>query len=353
MMTPNYSTMDAALEMVLKAGPDLTNGLTSHASMGAEAMCSMGRADAVISWVENYRHMFTDRPRPSVKIDMNRWRDALGVVNRFADWVVFFQNELRERRWVEVIRQWGALLSPGLVGAATHGIIRTGHAVRALSQQETPARVAELAEGLAYWAATYEELPEKRTSRPTSLPSLAIDSVPILPLQRRGHFHTIVEALVQLDDFPAFAETISMVETGGSAPAFISDLTETFARIYLTNAHDIITTIALIHAVDAPAALRHISAYLDTGGVREGLSFAWQASASLYSIYGINPPQADSVAGAAADPAELFQHAIDAGDEHAIKFTEVCLREHAMNPKPCYLEAARHAIGVLKAIGKV
>ena len=352
-MTPDYSTMDAALEMVLKAGPDLTNGFTSHASMGAEAMCAMGRADAVIPWVENYRHMFTDCPRPSLKIDPLRWRDALGVANRFADWALFFRDELKSQPWTDAIRKWGALLSPGLVGAATHGIIRTGHAVRALSEQETPNRLAELAEGLAYWAAAYEELPEKRTPLPTSMPSHAIDEVPLLPVQRRGHFHTIVDALVQLDDFPPFAQTISLVDTGGSASAFLSNLTETFARVYLTNAHDIITTIAFIHSVDAPAALRKMSAYLDTGGVREGLCFAWQASASLYSIYGVNPPQPESAAPSIADAAELFQSAIDAGDEHAIKFTEVCLREHAMNPKPCYLEAARHAIGVLKVIGRV
>ncbi|HEY2107289.1 MAG TPA: questin oxidase family protein [Candidatus Binataceae bacterium] len=352
-MTPDYSTMDAALEMVLKAGPDLSNGFTSHASMGAEAMCAMGRADAVLAWVENYRHMFTDRPRPSQKIDPLRWRDALGAANRFADWVVFFREELKAQPWPDVIRRWGALLSPGLVGAATHGIIRAGHAVRALSQQKTPNRLAELAEGLAYWAATYEELPEKRTPVAIGLPSRAINAVPVLQVPRRGHFHTIVDALVQLDDFPPFAEAISLVETSGSAAAFISDLTDTFARVYLTNAHDIITTIAFIHSVDAPAALRHISACLDTGGVREGLSFAWQASASLYSIYGVKPPQPESAAPVTSDAEELFQSAIDAGDEHAIKFTEVCLREHSMNPEPSYLEAARHAIGVLKVVGRV
>jgi hypothetical protein len=353
MMKPDYSTMDAALEMALKAGPDLKNGFTRHASMGAEAMCAMGRADAVIPWVENYRHMFVERPRPSIKIDPARWRDALGAANRFADWVVFFRAELNHSPWTDVIRRWGGLLSPGLVGAATHGIIRTGHAVRALSQEETPARIAELAEGLAYWAATYEELPEKRAVRPTSLPSGAIGAVPLLPVQRRGQFHTIVEALVQLDDFPPFAETISMVDTGGHPSAFISDLTETFARVFLTNAHDIITTIAFVHSVDAPAALRKISAYLDSGGLREGLSFAWQASASLYSIYAVNPPQPLSTADETVNADEFFQRAIDAGDEHAIKFTEVCLREHAMNPKPCYLQAARHAIGILKVIGRV
>ena len=47
----------------------------------------------------------------------------------------------------------------GICAAATHGVIRTGHAARSLEQRESPLRVRELAEGLGYWAATYEELP--------------------------------------------------------------------------------------------------------------------------------------------------------------------------------------------------
>ena len=38
-------------------------------------------------------------------------------------------------------------------------------------------------------------------------------------------------------------------------------------------------------------------------------------------------------------------YALATGDEHAIKFTEACLREHALNPKPVYLAAARAAVG--------
>ena len=43
--------------------------------------------------------------------------------------------------------------------AAFHGVLRTGHATRALRQRETAARRNELAVGLGYWAARYEELP--------------------------------------------------------------------------------------------------------------------------------------------------------------------------------------------------
>ncbi len=42
-----------------------------------------------------------------------------------------------------------------------------------------------------------------------------------------------------------------------------------------------------------------------------------------------------------------MERAIASGDEHAIKFTEVCLREHAINPQADFLAAADHAIGIL------
>ncbi len=47
----------------------------------------------------------------------------------------------------------------------------------------------------------------------------------------------------------------------------------------------------------------------------------------------------------------LIALAVETGDDHAIKFTDVCLREYALNPNPVYLAAARHAIGVLGAHG--
>ncbi len=46
---------------------------------------------------------------------------------------------------------------------------------------------------------------------------------------------------------------------------------------------------------------------------------------------------------------ELIDRAIACGDEHAIKFTEVCLREHALNPDPAFLAAAAHATQMLSA----
>jgi hypothetical protein len=43
----------------------------------------------------------------------------------------------------------------------------------------------------------------------------------------------------------------------------------------------------------------------------------------------------------------LVDMAVAHGDEHAIKFTEACLRPHTMNPSPAYLAAARNALDML------
>ncbi|HXR35865.1 MAG TPA: hypothetical protein VN754_07960, partial [Candidatus Binataceae bacterium] len=229
-----------------------------------------------------------------------------------------------------------------------HGIIRAGHAVRGLANEDTPIRRRELADGLAYWAATYEELPEQHAAgRDGALPSRAINAVPLLPAGH-GQFHTIVEALVQLDDFPAFAGTISLVDVSGPVSPFLSDLTETFARAYLANANDIVGIIAFIHTVTAPAALRTIAGFLDTAGEKTALPFAWQTSAAIYAVYGTKPPQRESTESSDdADADAMIQNAIECGDEHAIKFTEACLREHALNPQPSYLAVARHAVATL------
>lgn len=46
---------------------------------------------------------------------------------------------------------------------------------------------------------------------------------------------------------------------------------------------------------------------------------------------------------------ELIDRAIACGDLHAIKFSEVCLREHALKPATAFLAAAAHATKMLSA----
>jgi len=79
---------------------------------------------------------------------------------------------------------------------------------------------------------------------------------------------------------------------------------------------------------------------------RIALRYAWQASAALYAAIG---REIDRAAYDAYDePTEdLVARAVATGDEHAVKFTEVCLRAHRMDPRPVFLVAARHAVDML------
>ena len=352
MYPPDYSALDETLELMAPMGPDLSNGFSNHAPMAIEAMCAMRRQDAVMPWFERYRVSLAPRRARVARLTSDNWRAALGDRRRTEDWFEFFCNELEDRPWPSVLDTWAARLAPGLMAAATHGVIRTGHATRALALENTPARRRELADGLAYWAADYMPLPAERHSSARAMPSDAIAHVQMIPTGiRRGNFGSLTDALAQLDTFEPFKSTLDEVDTAGDAHAFLSDLTATFARVFLANARDTYTTIAFVHAVTGPSALRPLIPYLRDTTVRESLAYAWQAAAAMYATFGTRADlsRIDREERKACGEDELVERAIACGDEHAIKFTEVCLREHAFNPDPAFFAAAGHAIQMLSA----
>jgi Questin oxidase-like len=346
----DYSALDETLEIMEPMGPDLSNGFSNHAPMAIEAMCAIGRGDAVMPWFELYRHSLAPRRARVARLTDDNWRVALGDQRRTEDWFEFFRNELEEHAWQSVLDTWAVRLAPGLMAAATHGVIRTGHAIRALALEETPTRRRELADGLAYWAAEYLPLPASRHTVAHTKPSEAIARVPMIPPEiRRGNFGAFTDALAQLDSFPPFKDTLDAVDPSGDASAFLSDLTATFARVFLANAHDIYTTIAFVHAVTGPSALRPLLPYLRDNSVHAALAYAWQTAAAMYATFGTRSDLSrfDEIKLGSKD--ELIDRAIACGDEHAIKFTEVCLREHALKPDPAFLAAASHAVRMLSA----
>jgi hypothetical protein len=182
------------------------------------------------------------------------------------------------------------------------------------------------------------------------MPSEAIARVQMIPPEtRRAGFGAFTEALTQLDSFEPFKDTLDGVDPSVNASAFLSDLTATFARVFLANAHDIYTTIAFVHAVTGPSALRPLLPHLRDATTHEALAYAWQAAAAMYATFGTRTDltRRHLYEAKAWDASELFDRAIACGDEHAIKFTEVCLREHAHNPDAAFFAAADHAIHML------
>jgi len=75
------------------------------------------------------------------------------------------------------------------------------------------------------------------------------------------------------------------------------------------------------------------------------MRYAWQAAASIYAAYAtgesVDPP-ADGAAD--FDAADLIDRAVAARDEHAIKFTDACLRENRITGDPAFIVAARDVV---------
>ncbi|HSB35780.1 MAG TPA: questin oxidase family protein [Thermoanaerobaculia bacterium] len=335
--------MEDALKLLAGTGPEYDGGLANHGPMAAEALVTLGRPGAVLPWVERYRRRLEGRPSGTRPIAADAWGEALGARDRVGDWIPFFRRRVEERAWREVVREWVPRLSPGIVAAAFHGVIRTAHAARSLAATETALRRFELAEGLAYWAANYATFPASRARAPAGrLPSRALGDVPAVPPGLRVLDGNITERLGPVQSFEPFATVADSVDTSGEPSLFLSDLTETFAGVFLASVPPG-SLITFIHGLTGPSALRLLMPHLDAPAKAEALRHAWQGAAALYSAFGGVPPAAHA-GGAPPRPDDLIDRAIATADEHAIKFTEACLREHAVNPKPVYLLAARRAV---------
>jgi hypothetical protein len=352
------AALDEALRLLQKQEPRSKQGLSTHAPMVAEALCALGLAEHAVPWIENYRAPIRELPAPSSRIEGDDWRSALGPRvgmasweqsnARWGDWKEFFAAELAQNRWQDVLDVWVGRLAPGMSGAATHGVIRTAHAVRAIARRETQERRSELARGLGYWASSYEELPA-RTGNRARFEAFA-DALAEVPLYweafgKSPEGRNIVEALRHVRELERFAEVRDLMAEPADLSKAVSALTATFARVYLRHGtrND---TIAFVHAVTGPCALRRIAPHVKPATARAALPYAWQTAAAIYSAYarGRDFPRAEESKLA---PNELAARAVKSGDEHAIKFTEVMIAEHKLNPDPVYLAAAEDAIGRL------
>ncbi|MBV8573921.1 MAG: DUF4243 domain-containing protein [Acetobacteraceae bacterium] len=348
MATSSSDSLDDALEALAGYDIGLKNGNSNHAPMVAEALCAMGRPQAVIPWIAQYRERLLPRPPARDPIRAETWRSALGQRERFADWAEFFGEELRQAPWPEVLDRWTERLAPGFSAAATHGVIRVGHAVRGLAVSDTPLRKGELGDALASWAATYRELPSshRKTDRPMA-PREAIAQAPVIAPHQRRSLGNITASLAMLDDFSEFAPVIGLIDVSSDSEALLAELTEIFARLYLANAHDVLTTIVFVHGVTSLTALGGMIPYISETTVHSALRYAWQSGCALYACFGTSAMAAD-LEPCAQNAETLIDRALANGDEHVIKFTDACLRRDALVPSPAYRAAVDHALGTMR-----
>jgi len=334
---------ERGLERLHARLPDANVHRSNHVAMVIEALVVLGLAEGIGPWLDAHFPDYEPDRVPPRSLDAAEWRTALGRSERALDWRTLFDRELADDDWRAVLRRWGPRLVPGLAGAATHGVIRTGHAARSLGVRDNPLRRAELATGLAYWAATYQELPWDGSLAPETSVEAALARVePRLPA-RQPPGGNIVAGLTALDDTPSFRPVAGLVDVSDPERT-LSEMSSAFARLYLAHPK---RRIHFTHSITAPSALRLLAPHLDEECVVRGTRHAWQAAAGLWVVYGdprnTIPEEETAEEGVGAGVEALAKRAAANGGAHAVKRTEASLREMACTGDAVLERVARDA----------
>lgn len=352
--------LDEGLSRLAATGPEFRGGLSNHGPMAAEALVRLGRADAVEHWLDGYLKRLEDTPKPGDRVTDATWRDALGKLNRVADWEVYLRAQLAQEPWRDVLARWWPRLLPGVAAGATHGIIRTSHAARSLADSgqagagvhghvlaqagDAGQRRDELARALAYWAASYLELPLAGHPDGRLDAAEAIRALPVLDEAVQGGLIT-ARLTAGLPRVPGLDVAVAALRPPADAQRDLRDLAGAFTRVFL--AYGRRQPITFLHAVTAPVAAYSALPSLPAALARPTYDALWQVGAALYAVHagGLSPEPLP--AASPSTPEDLADRAVATGDEHAIKLTEACLRLHAETPDPVFLHAAARASALL------
>jgi hypothetical protein len=335
--------LDEALTLFAATAPEYgSHGLVNHGPMVAEALVRLGRPDEIPAWTAAYARRLEGAPAPAAKpLSDDAWPHALGEADMFPDWLTLFETEMADRPVKAVVGEWVPRLVPGTVGAATHGLIRTAHGLRALGEEDTPPRRVEVATGLAYWASVYQELPGPPLFIGHQDVPEALADLPYLPEETPESF-LISERVTHVADIAdEFEQGVASLAPRGDAVTLLDALACGGAKAYLRNADDG-HAIAMLHSITAPLALELVLPWLAEEDRDAAVAYAWQAVAALHVAYAIERhspmPGTDPLS---AD--ELIDRAATSGDAHAIKLTEAALRCHTRTDEPALLLAAADA----------
>ncbi len=335
--------LNGAYERFYGTGPEWgEDQLTNHGPMAAEVLVRRGHEDAVGRWVDGYIRRLDELPSATGEITGESWAAALGDGRRLADWGVYFSRQLTEHPWRQVLATWWPRLLPGIVAGTTHGVIRTGHVVRALlAGAESEPALGELAHALAFWAARAQPPPAAGAPAGERDPAAALAALPRIPDQQ-GRVADRFGQLAGLAAWPASVASLRPPASGDEVLTRLAGLVDAAALRYLTHGHG--QPVLLVHTATAPNAVLHTLPALPRELWGPSLAAIWATTAAIFSAYAPAsgaPRSALPVPPGGPDAAaEVLGRAVAHGDEHVIKFTDTAAEVYTRTGQPDALAAA-------------
>ena len=334
-----YDALDEAYHRLRSTGPEINGWLSNHGPMAAEALARHGHGEVIPRWLDGYCQRLEAAPASQERI--GDWRAALGDPGRLGDWLGFFDDQFKDLPWAEVLRDWWPRLVPGIAAGATHGVIRVGHAVRVLREEgQTPERLAELAQGLGYWAARWQPVPGASVPAGTLGVDAAVAAIPQIPDQTGG----IRSRLAQLDQVRGWRAAQEAMAPSTDWEHFLRDLVTAAVRRYASHAHG--DAVMLVHAATAPNAVLRTLPSLPSDQWAASAAAAWSASAAIHAAYvvpAVGPPPT-----APTSSADAFDLAAHHGDEHVIKLADTAIDAYSWTGDDLVLAAVRTAADLIE-----
>lgn len=251
-----------------------------------------------------------------------------------------------------MLATWWPRLLPGALAGTTHGVIRVGHAVRALlAGADNPETLAELAHGLAFWAARYRSLPPAAHPAGRLDPGAALDAMHRIPVQRGR----VAERLGQLAALPGWPDAVAALRPAAEpeqARARLADLVTAATVRYLAHGHA--SPVLLVHTATAPNAVLHTLPALPRELWVPSVTTMWTTTAAITAAYappaGPPAPTGTDVPQGPDAAAEVVDRAVRHGDEHVIKFTDTAAEVYTRTGNRDALAAAVHVTTLIDPV---
>ncbi len=317
------SALSLSLSRIASYGPEYGPSLSSHVPMVIEALDRLGFRDEVSPYVTAW----IPRLRP---VDPSR-DAALETFSALREHALTVVSELGP---VGALGHYATRIFPGLHGAAFHGVIRIGHAMRAVLRAPSDVTRAELASALAYAEVRAAE-PLVRGDVPAfdgqeSLVDV-LESLPATTASARARVGLITaDFAARLGDGAELRRALLQVKLASDPEVLARDLLRAALALYVRGERLPRASFVLLHGLTATDAVVSLAAHLEPEPARTALSSMAVALVALRLAYVVGMPKASF---AAAEPFEIWvERAVASGDDHAIKLAAACEEGRRLDP---------------------
>jgi hypothetical protein len=335
-LTSQRDALENLLDEELAFDATTTKGLTNHLPMALVAKSGLGASSEELRrFATRYEVRLAPRNDVDTQLTSATWRSAIGQVGSFEVLCDYFMSAISDEGSDATLRGHLDALSPGISGAAFHGVIRLAYAL----ESSSPSRIAA---GLAYLAESAVPLGEPLTSHSSSESVIEVlaqlsSSHEFVGLPSRG---LISEEMADVATMDPFRNAVATCRLDANT---IDDLRRAALILYATKGD--FTSLHAVTGVEALTALRPYAQ--DVTGFDAACV---QGVAAAYATVGAPPfasPEQLSAFSASnhATVDDIAAVGANSDDEHVSKLVYTSLRLRSKTNDDLYLAVAARKAG--------